>query len=1197
MNGSLILRWLSVGFVAFALATAPIHADEEQDFIATLQSAATAPQKCSACQKLRVLGTAQAVPALAAMLGEEQVAHAARYALEAIPGPEAATALREALSRSSGLRKAGLVDSLGWRRERDSVPFLTPLLEEADPAIASTAASALGRIGGRAAVTALIAALDQAPAAVRTAAGEGLLECAERLLANGNSTRAAALYRRLADTQSPTPIRIAAWRGLMRSEPSQRPEQLVTALTSQDRDLRSSALGLVRELGDAAAIQTCLQQWATLPADAQLAVLEAHLRLGAEARPTIRAAIASPHLSVRVAAWNALADAADPTAVPALAKTAAQGQPLERTAARDALTRVRGPGVREALLAHLRQADSSEQAEVLRALGERGDTNARDLLLEYAGAAAEPVRLAALEALHALALPDTLEPLLEVAVRAPSDATRQTALRTLQAVCQATPDPAASSRTVTAALGRFPTPARRHLLPLLVLLGTADALAAAQTATRDPDTELAKEAVRTLAQWPNAAPAAHVLELARPSADPTLPTLALRAGIALAGLEPDLTRRLEFLKQALTLAQRPEEKRQALGQLGQMATADALALALAALSDPALANEAAAAALAIAEKLAVANPKLAHDTAVQVLARNPSSDLARRAWALRAKPKPGPFIQDWLVAGPYRQPGVVGAEAVFNLEFGPEKTGQAVTWHGVPRGDHVNLAALFPGQEHCVAYLRAQLVAPEASDAVLLIGSDDGVKAWLNGAVVHSNNVDRGEVPDQDAAPIRLNRGANALLLKITQGDGGWSARARVVGTDGSPLAGLRAETQTAAAPPVRLPQPPPVAPPQAATLPPRDSFRTLRLADQFYAEGAYYGDFNRDGALDIVAGPFWFAGPSFQQRHEYRPVQVFDPKDYSDNFLTFAGDFNGDGWTDVLGVPFPGKEAFWYENPAGQTGHWPRHLAYPVVGNESPMWGDVTGDGQPELIFCNEGYLGYAGPNRAQPTQPWVFHAVSTQDKRFQRFTHGVGFGDVNGDRRIDLVEAVGWWEQPAEPKPGQPWTFHPFRFADAAAQMLVYDVNGDGHADIVTAWHCHLYGLIWWQQLPCPSGSPDWRQHTLLSPTPDVATADFRVSQLHALELVDLNGDGLKDILTGKRYWAHGPTGDKEPDAPPVVFWLELRRDSRGEASFVPHLIDDNSGVGTQVAAADLNGDRRPDVVVGNKKGVFVHLSQPAQ
>src|SRR5262249_39965850 len=155
---------------------------------------------------------------------------------------------------------------------------------------------------------------------------------------------------------------------------------------------------------------------------------------------------------------------------------------------------------------------------------------------------------------------------------------------------------------------------------------------------------------------------------------------------------------------------------------------------------------------------------------------------------------------------------------------------------------------------------------------------------------------------------------------------------------------------------------------------------------DQFYAEGAYYGDFNRDGNLDVVAGPFWFEGPDFQKRHEYRPAKAYDPKEYSDNFLTFTGDFNGDGWTDILCVPFPGLEGYWFENPQGRDEQWKKHVAYSKIGNESPTVTDLFGDGQPKLIFCNEGYLGYAGPDRTKPDEPWAFHAISTMDKRYQR-------------------------------------------------------------------------------------------------------------------------------------------------------------------------------------------------------------------
>ena len=145
--------------------------------------------------------------------------------------------------------------------------------------------------------------------------------------------------------------------------------------------------------------------------------------------------------------------------------------------------------------------------------------------------------------------------------------------------------------------------------------------------------------------------------------------------------------------------------------------------------------------------------------------------------------------------------------------------------------------------------------------------------------------------------------------------------------------------------------------------------YKKLVLSDKFYAEGAYYGDFNKDGKLDVVAGPFWFEGPDFQKKHEIYPPKEYDPKGYSDNFLTYAGDFNGDGWTDVLYVPHPGQDAFWYENPAGKGGPWKKHLAMKDCGNESPMWGDINGRRPARAALQRHGLHGlcHLGPGQAR--------------------------------------------------------------------------------------------------------------------------------------------------------------------------------------------------------------------------------------
>jgi hypothetical protein len=354
---------------------------------------------------------------------------------------------------------------------------------------------------------------------------------------------------------------------------------------------------------------------------------------------------------------------------------------------------------------------------------------------------------------------------------------------------------------MVARMGQFPPTERRAILPLLAELATPDALQEAENSSRNPDLELAKEAVRVLARWPNAAPAAHLLETARVSSEPTLQTLALRGAIEVAGHEPDGGKRLALIEQGLAAAKRPEERKQALGQIGQIPTEEALAVALRHLADPDLAGEAALAAVAIGEKLAPAKPGLGDEVGAKVLAQVKEGDVARRAWSLRSKASSGAsFLRDWVVSGPYRQPGIAGAEAVFNIAFGPEKTGQKVEWKAVTPADQVNLAGLFPGAENCVAYLRTHLIAPEESSGALLLGSDDGVKAWLNGKLVHSNNIDRGQAVDQDAAPIKLRAGKNELLLKISQGGGGWSACARVVGTDGKPIPGLLVERPSGAA-------------------------------------------------------------------------------------------------------------------------------------------------------------------------------------------------------------------------------------------------------------------------------------------------------------------------------------------------------------------------------------------------------------
>lgn len=397
-------------------------------------------------------------------------------------------------------------------------------------------------------------------------------------------------------------------------------------------------------------------------------------------------------------------------------------------------------------------------------------------------------------------------------------------------------------------------------------------------------------------------------------------------------------------------------------------------------------------------------------------------------------------------------------------------------------------------------------------------------------------------------------------------------------------------------------------------------SFKKIKLTDQFWSEGAYYGDFNHDGKMDIVSGPFWYEGPDFTKRHEYCPAKASwkskkpdgteetvpgyegalgKNNAYSEHFLTYVYDFNQDGWDDIMVYGFPGKEAFWFENPKGKAGpdgteQWAKHKAIDMLDNESPAFGDLNGDGKPEIICNSGGYFIYATADWSNPTQPWTVHKISPKGK-WQRFTHGIGFGDVNGDGRMDILEADGWWEQPASLAGDPVWAFHPVPFAPGtgSAQMYAYDFNGDGLNDVFTTLAPHNFGLAWYEQYR-ENGEIKFKKHVITGKQPSDNKYGVKFSQAHGIELIDVDGDGIKDIVTGKRFWAHGPSGDDEPNAPAVLYWFKTVRGADKSVDFVPYLVDDNSGVGTQVAVGDVNGDKLPDIIVGNKKGTFVFLHE---
>jgi len=398
--------------------------------------------------------------------------------------------------------------------------------------------------------------------------------------------------------------------------------------------------------------------------------------------------------------------------------------------------------------------------------------------------------------------------------------------------------------------------------------------------------------------------------------------------------------------------------------------------------------------------------------------------------------------------------------------------------------------------------------------------------------------------------------------------------------------------------------------------------FRERKLTDLFYSEGIAAGDINRDGVQDVVAGPFYYLGPDYTVAHEIYPSETTDPSvknegSYTNSMLDYVYDFNGDGWPDVLEVSL--NAAYLYINPQGESRHWDEYKVVDMTA-ETTAFQDIDGDGRPELITAQgrgaDVQICYAKPDPSDPTKPWIIHPVS---EKGAWGPHGMGVGDVNGDGRMDILHSSGWWEQPPAGTTGL-WKFHPVpdwgggdwttmeRPFAGGAQMFVYDVNGDGVPDVITSLGSHGYGLAWFEQKRDANSEISWKRHMIMNNP--LAPPDLRqqweetdksvtFSELHALELADMDGDGLKDIIIGKRWWSHGDSyGSPDAYAPPVLYWFKLVRKHGGQVEFVPHLINNNSGVGTQIMAVDMNGDGKPDILTSARKGAFIFLNQiPSQ
>ena len=638
---SLALAW----FVANpARAAAPSDsAEKERSLIAVLQSNASPDEKAITCKKLAVYGSAEAVPALAPLLQNEQLASWARIALEAIPGEAADAALRQALPKVNGRLLVGTINSIGVRRDAKAVRELAGLLKNSDDQVASAAAVALGRIGGTQAAAALKISLKTAGPTVRPAVAEGCIRCAEIFLAAGTAAPAVELYDMVRKADVPKQKVLEATRGAILARKTDGIPLLLEQLRSQDKALFQIGLRTARELpGSQATKAVAAEMQRTSPERQPLLLLALADRGDDAAMPTIVEAAKTGSKKVRLVAVNVLDRLGKPSTAPVLIEVAAGDDPELNQAALVALTRMPGNELDSKILGDLGRSAGKSRQVLIELAARRQIQGAIPLMLKDSESSDPKIRSASVQALGTIGTSEQIGDLVRLLSSAQNDKQREDVEAALLAI---------SSRSGTGCVQSLlplthnsDTSVRKVALHALASAGGSDALNAVKLAVNDQDESVQDEAVRTLSTWPNTWPedeaiAQPLLDLAKESKKPSYQVLALRGYLQFLQGDKKLKNdeKLTKVEEALPLMTRPEEKRSAIAVVQSIPTSAALEMLVKFAAEPALSEEACSAIVDLAGKklpgVSGETKRLALQTPIEKSSNEDTKNKARAALA------------------------------------------------------------------------------------------------------------------------------------------------------------------------------------------------------------------------------------------------------------------------------------------------------------------------------------------------------------------------------------------------------------------------------------------------------------------------------------------------------------------------------------------------------------------------------------
>lgn len=638
INSALLAALIFAGTVQLFGQTVPPATKENVDkLIAVIKSDAPQKEKVDACRQLSVIGTKDAIEPLAALLADEKLSDMARYALEPIPKSDVDDALRNALGKLKGRALAGVITSLGVRRDTKAVEALSKLLQDQDPIVVQAAARALGSIGNSSAAKSLQGALKNVSAANQLALCEGLLRCAESLIIKEHRGQAIEIYDQLRGLKGAAhQVRAGALRGAILTRGKDGLSLLRQNLKSNDYILFSAAVQASYELPkDKAVTDVLTDGLSKLPADNQILVILALGKRGdAAALPTLFALAKSGEKTVRIAAIKALPAIGHSSTVPVFLELLADGDRQISKTAQESLAALPGKETDAAVTAMLNSNKTDQRLAALELIGRRRMTTSVPVLLKAAGDTDARVRPAAIKKVGELGGPAELPALLDLLMNLKESQDINAAEQALIDVCSKADNPQSHTEALTSRLEQAQPPQKNALLRVLGTIGGTNALKAVlrEALTDSAPPQVHTAAIRALSGWKTIDAAPELLKFAKSAGNSNDKTLCLRGYIGLAAL-PELPadQRLSMCREAAALVERNEEKKLLLGVLGTVPAAEALSMAMAHIDNSATKDEASMAAVAISEKIVEQKPGEVADALQKVIQATDNKNVIRRA--------------------------------------------------------------------------------------------------------------------------------------------------------------------------------------------------------------------------------------------------------------------------------------------------------------------------------------------------------------------------------------------------------------------------------------------------------------------------------------------------------------------------------------------------------------------------------------